>query len=716
MAAYQRHNPRLFSLTLLLAAMLAVLAGGLAWRQVLLKPFVPYYNAWLRTRLQKDHPDWLESDGGRDLLEKEYLKQSMADYDEIESAQMLRCVLQPGLRGRILDRNGKVLVDNQPRYSVVLYVNELHNEFNQEFSLLRKNKLAELHDDTTEVKPTVNSDQMYADARFNVALRYLDQANSILKRNQAQVLDRTAFDRAVTENPLLPFTLIGDLTPEEYALFNAQMPVDSHMQTQVEALRSYPSGSVAFHTLGYVTRTNEIDSDTEPEKSSFADLWRQYLRIQPEDKLPQHITFVLPGLHGGMGFEKAQDDQLRGQTGGEIWVVDPSASKTERIAHTTPGKGADVQCSLDLDLQLAAEKAFHPAGSTEPLIGSAVAIDVRTGEVLAMAVSPTFDLNLTVEGMAPELVDQLNAKMPAPHPSNWTNRATAGLYPAGSTFKLIDTIAGLRAGLLDGNTHLNCDSSITFNGSTHAFHEDIAPDSYGNIDLVTALEKSSDVFFYQVGVKILGPDRIYDEARRLGVGQLTGVHLGEEPGLLPDPAWKMANRKDSADNNGKWTDDDTANLAIGQGYVEVTPLQMACVVASIARNETRTQPTLVHNPNLDPATIQHGGEPLGLTPAERQLLLTGMEKVVSNDGTGKFAQIPGLRIAGKTGTAQWGSHKNTNVAWFVCFAPIDNPQVAVAVAIETPKPGDNYYGGTIAGPVAKDILEAYFKEYPVKSN
>jgi penicillin-binding protein 2 len=143
---------------------------------------------------------------------------------------------------------------------------------------------------------------------------------------------------------------------------------------------------------------------------------------------------------------------------------------------------------------------------------------------------------------------------------------------------------------------------------------------------------------------------------------------------------------------------------------------MACVVASIARDETRTQPTLIHNPTLDPATIQHGGEPLGLTPEQRQLLLTGMEKVVSNDGTGYPVQIPGLRIAGKTGTAQWGSHKNTTVAWFVCFAPIDNPQIAVAVAIESPALGSDYYGGLIAGPVAKSILEKYFEEYPQKKN
>ena len=708
MAAYQRHNPRLFSLSILLTALLAVLVLGLAWRQVLLKPFVPYYNAWLQTRLQKEHPDWLETDQGRVQLQNEYLKQSMTDYDAIESAQMLRCVLQPGPRGRILDRHGYVLVDNQPRYSVVLYVNELRGEFNQEFAQLRKNKLTQLHDDTTEVRPTTNSEKMFADARFNVALRYLAQANLILGRNET--LDRAAFDRTVSENPLLPYPLIDNLTPQEFARFNARMPVDSHLQTQVQALRAYPNGSVAFRTLGYVTQTSEIATDQSPGKTTFEDLWRQYLRIQPDEKLPQHITFALPGLHGGIGLENAYDNILRGQTGGEIWVVDPSASKRERVAHATPIKGTDLQSSLDLNLQLAAEKALAhppPPAAAGPLIGSAVALDVHTGEVLAMAVSPTFDLNETVPHMSTDFYAQLSEN------GNALNRATQGLYPAGSTYKLIDTIAGLRAGLFDANTRIDCPASVTF--IKHVFNDDSGTDK-GVLDLITALQISNDVFFFKAGVQILHWTSIVTEARRLGLGQPTGIGMGEHAGIVPDPDWKKANRHDAGNNYGKWTDDDTANLALGQGDVEVTPLQMACLVASIARNETRTQPTLIHNPDLDPATIHHGGEPLGLTPVERQLLLTGMEKVVGDGGTGYAVQIPGLHIAGKTGTAQWGSIKNTTVAWFVCFAPVENPQIAIAVAIESPTTGSDYYGGLIAGPVAKRMLLEYFKEFPQKTN
>jgi len=665
MAAYQRLNPRLFTLGAVLVVMLTVLAAGLAWRQIF-----------------------------------DYSK-----YVQDENLQMLRCILQPGPRGRILDRNGKVLVDNAPRYSVVLYVDELRGEFNTEFNRLRLQKLAQLHDDTTEANHTANSAKIYAEARFNVALRYLEQANALLGTNQA--LDRVAFDRAVEENPLLPFTLMDNLTPEQYAKFNAQMPVNSHLQTQVDALRNYPSdGPSLFHTLGFVNSTNNILSDASVKISGIGELWQQYLRKQPGEALPAHLTFALPELEGGFGLEKSYNNQLRGETGGEIWVVDPSAAKCELLARVTPQKGADLQTSIDRDLQLAAEKAFYRPISNITLTGSAVALDVQTGEVLAMAISPTYDLNQTVPKMSEDFFNEVDSR-----PGNWENRATQGLYPAGSTFKLVDTIAALKSGLLDGNTILDCPASITFPPSTHAFKEDEFPDSWGNIGLVEAIQKSSDVFFYQVGVK-LGWEPMVTEARTLGLGQTTGLGLKQRAGNVPDPSWKKAHHTTVDYNYGKWTDDDNANLAVGQGDLEVTPLQMACLIASIARDETLTQPTLVHDPSLDPTSVKHGGEPLGLTPEQRKLLLAGMEAVVNPGGTGAPAKIDGVRIAGKTGTAQWGSHKNTTIAWFVCFAPIDHPKIALAIAIESPQFGSDYYGGQIAGPVAKDILTAYFKEHP----
>ena len=653
MAAYQRLNPRLFSLAGLLALLLLVLAGGLAWRQIF----------------------------------------RSSAYAKDERMQMMRRVLEPGPRGRILDRKGRVLVDNRPNYSVVLYVDELRDEFRTEYYRLRKQWFSENGDDATEALPAADSNKLLIQARANVALHYLDQANTLLHR--AQTLDEKALQRHIEENLLLPYHLIDNLTAEEYAQFNAQMPVESPMQTSVEALRSYPNGSMATHVLGYVSLTNDINGDAVPGAD-----------------LPSKDNFSLRGMTGALGLEKSHDDQLQGDPGGEIWMVDPAAALYERKEQKTPQRGADFQCSIDLDLQETMEKemSIKIMDGKFDLTGAAVAMDVRTGEILAMTSKPDYDLNDTVPSISSEMYDDTNSR------GAWLNRATQGLYPAGSTFKLVDTIAGLRAGMLDRTTTLNSPAAIDIGG--RMFKDDtydILPQGRGNIDLVTAIEKSSDTFFYQEGI-IIGPQRIAAEARNLGLGQRTGIgdeidETAQKNMLIPDVAWKKAHRP----GDGPWSDGDTANLAVGQGYVLVTPLQMACLVASIARNETRTHPTLTHNPNLPADYIMHDGEPLGLTPAQRQLLLEAMTKVVSNDGTGKGAQIselPGLHIAGKTGTAQWGPHKETTLCWFVCFAPVENPRIAVVVTVESPKEGADIYGGTYAAPIAREILREYFKDYP----
>jgi penicillin-binding protein 2 len=228
------------------------------------------------------------------------------------------------------------------------------------------------------------------------------------------------------------------------------------------------------------------------------------------------------------------------------------------------------------------------------------------------------------------------------------------------------------------------------------------------VNFVKALQVSSNVFFYQQGLNI-GPKPIAAEARRLGLDQPTGVNIFETTAMkVPDPTKKG------------WTDGDTANFAIGQGALQVTPLQMACLVASIARQQTRTRPTLLHDPEANAAKVNEGGETLGLTPDEYALLIDGMEHCVSapppEGGTAYatvHAALPNIRIAGKTGTAQRPSYgKDLTIAWFVGFAPIDHPRIAVAVAVESTEVGQNYWGGAIAGPVAAAMLKEYFTEYP----
>jgi penicillin-binding protein 2 len=352
-----------------------------------------------------------------------------------------------------------------------------------------------------------------------------------------------------------------------------------------------------------------------------------------------------------------------------------------------------LETSLDLDLERVADQAMGDK------TGAAVALDVRTGEVLVMVSKPDFDLNDTVPTISSATNLDVNAR------GAWLNRATEGLYPPGSTFKLVVTCAGLRAGILDGNTTMYAEGGLKI--GNRIFKENI-PEGYGQVNLVRALQVSCNVFFYQQGLNI-GPDRIAAEARRFGLNEPTQIDLAETHGMIvPDALWKRLHRP----YDGPWTEGDTAMFAIGQSFLRVTPLQMACMVASIARDQTRTRPTLLHDPDRDPAVVSQDAQPLGLTPTERALLLEGMERCMTS-GTGRLAQVPGVRVAGKTGTAQVLVHgEDSTIAWFVGFAPIDDPRIAIAVTIEGTDPHDNYHGGTVAGPIAGAVLKEYFQLHP----
>jgi penicillin-binding protein 2 len=624
------------------AALFGTLLGGLVWRQLLLYP----------------------------------------TYEIKERNQILRQVLEPGPRGNILDRQGRVLVENRARYSVVLYVNELRDEFQKEFYRLRDQWRDQHHDDFSEVEPTMDSNELAQEARVNVAQRYLNIANTLLGRQA--VLDSKEFERHFQQNLLLPFTLINDVTPEEYARFNEQMPVTSPLQTYVQAERYYPYGSLAAHTLGFVGVTNDVNEIAGEDELIAAEL-----------DLPKNDTFTYLGKIGRDGLELSHESQLRGQPGGEKWIVDPSGFQCTRTWEKAPQQGPSFTCSLDVNVQRAAEKAFGN------YTGAAVAMDVRTGEVLAMASKPDYDLNDSVPYITQEMYNEIYAR------GGWLNRATGGLYPPGSTFKLVDSVAGLRAGIIDGSTAMECGPTLLI--GNREFKEN-SPYGYGHVDLEMALQKSCNVFFYQQGMNI-GVQKLAAEARRFGLDQPTGIDVNETHDMIvPDAMWKKTHRPDE----GPWLQGDTAMMAIGQSYLLVTPLQMACLAASLARDETRTTPTLVHNPNLAPGTIIHGGVPTGLTPVERQLLLAGMERCVEiGTGVPVHKLVPNVRVAGKTGTAQVIKEgKENTIAWFVGFAPIDNPRIAVAVAVEGTDPRDNYHGGTVAGPIAGAMLAEYFKDYP----
>ncbi|MDE3083839.1 MAG: peptidoglycan glycosyltransferase, partial [Verrucomicrobiota bacterium] len=515
------------------------------------------------------------------------------------------------------------------------------------------------------------SAQLEQIARVSVVQSYLDQVNRILGRSDT--VDSRSLMRHFSDAPLLPYVLIDDLNPEEYARLLEGLPVESPLQLYTSSTRYYPYNSAAAHTLGFVS----INDD--PDVGDF-----------PGEELK---TFALKGTTGRDGLEARFDNLLQGETGGWIWRVDYAGFKVNPpIQQRRPVQGHNLTTSLDIDLQLAAEQAIGD------YTGAAVALDVATGEVLVMASKPDYDLNLFAPRLSAETAQQINAK------GAWLNRALDGIYPPGSTFKLITSIAGLRNGRITPESTADCETTMKIGG--RIFKCDNGEGRHGLLAFSEALAQSCDVYFWTYGLAT-GADLIAAEARRFHLDQPTGIELPHETRrmLIPDPAWKKRRYNES------WFPGDTANMAIGQGFVGVTPLDMACLVASIARGETTTKPTLIHDPNRPP---QHS-EPIGLTPGEYSALLDGMEGCVTH-GTAKILsspafQIPGVRLAGKTGTAQVRTKDGTiDIAWFVGFAPVEHPEIAWAVAIEGDTPGENFGGGRYAAPIASAILKKYFEK------
>ncbi len=576
-------------------------------------------------------------------------------YSERERLQNQRRIIVPGPRGTIYDRDGNVLVGNRPRFSVVLNLAELRTELRDEYRRVYRAYLKE----TAEDRPT--RDQITRIARGAVAQRYLDQINTILGRSeQVNVRD---LDRHFSQTLLLPYVLLDDLAPEEYARLLERLSVVSPMQVYASSTRYYPYGSTAAHVLGYVG----VDDDPESEDLPGQDL----------------LTFKMKGSFGRDGLEKQFDDLLQGQAGGAIYHVDPAGYKVDLpIEKRLPVQGRNLHLSLDAELQQAAQSAMTD------VVGSAVALDVRTGEVLVMASAPGYDLNDFVPRIPRDTFRAINES------GGWLNRAIQGQYPPGSTFKLVTSIAGLRSGAIDPvKTHTVCPGFLMVGNRRFPCN---ARYGHGERDVVGALRDSCNVFFYQVGLD-LGPGLLSAEAKRLGLGQSTGIELPHEfqSPVVPDPDWKQRVRRE------RWFPGDTANLAIGQGDLLVTPLQIACMVASFCRNETTTKPTLLH----DDRRLPQRTAPLGLTAEQHDVIVRGMEQGYQI-GTGRLARVDGVRGATKTGTAQKG---RIELGWMIAFAPADAPEIAIAVCLEGQQLDANYGGGLHAAPVVKAIL-AKWKE------
>jgi penicillin-binding protein 2 len=388
---------------------------------------------------------------------------------------------------------------------------------------------------------------------------------------------------------------------------------------------------------------------------------------------------------GIFGLERTYEQMLRGQAGETDYETDARGRILGQGQEIAPIPGKTLRLALDFGLQKVAAQALADTGHR----GAVVALDPNNGGVLAFVSWPSYDLNQYGKIYGKLLKD------PA-HPL--INRASDSAFACGSTFKPITATAGLQSGVITPQTQFYCPGYLRL--GSRLFHCD---EVHGTTGFYRAIGASCNVYFFHVGL-LAGPEAIVAWAKRYGLGSRTGIDIPTEtPGLLPSPEWKKKTGR------GPWYPGDTLNLSIGQGYLRVSPLQLADYVAAIANGGTLWRPHFV-DAIVDPITGKvQPVEPkvrgqIGFSLATRQAIVQGMEMAVQPGGTAAGIAIPGLSIAGKTGTAQaYSQGKKEDNAFFICFAPVQHPRIAIAVMVE-----GGGYGAQAAAPIAQKMLRYYF--------
>ena len=641
-----------------------------------------------------------------------------SDLKEQSDTQSRRVVLRPPARGRIYDRNGFPLVDNRARWSVKADLASLQKDFRTEYLRL-------LAAEKARDAVSIDREKIMEDARVRVLQGWLNKVWFVIDETNRNAKERKVFTKltpvtAPTERQInieqlrkhlrerraLPFTLLNDLafpgagqalTAEDgtksVARFIEQFPVEGPIRLEQDIVRTYPFGALAAHVLGYVKDTDALPDNVDDISE---------VRIESLQKL--HYT----GKTGAAGIELSYNQVLSGRSGWELWSKTSSGYNQTRLKYSEPEQGGNVMLSLDYRIQQAAEsglsKLKDPQGELLP--AAAVMIDVHSGEILALASQPSFDPNRLADRVSSKYYDEVEKS------GGWLNRTTQGLYAPGSTFKVITAMAGMRKKVVDWDDILDCGPFFRVGNRDFPEHE---PVGYGEVNLDKMLAVSCNVWNYQVGLRT-GIDALAAEARRFGLNApllqtVSDLETGGQPmtelpfaasrGLVvPDREYKLRI------GAGAWNDGDTANLAIGQGYLLTTPLHMACLAASIARGETRTVPSIIHS--LERTGRHIGSQSIGLNADQLESLRGGMVRCVE-EGTARIARIQGLPYAGKTGTSEYFKKgEKAHLAWMIGYAPADNPVVAFAVLVEG-QVDTNTWGGKTAGPVAKEMLESWAK-------
>jgi len=477
-----------------------------------------------------------------------------------------------------------------------------------------------------------------------------------------------ALDR-VPPDSFRPVRVRRGLTLEEVTKVEERKLELPGVVVEVEPQRVYPTSTFAAHLLGYV---REVSDDQMKQG-----------RYRRGDMI------------GQSGLERLLDEYLRGRDGGERIEVDAMGRPVQVMRREEPDPGAQVVTTVDRRIQEAAERAM--AGRS----GAVVVMDPRNGDVLAMTSSPAFELdrlagNLDKDEWLKVIRDPLTPLM---------NRALQSQYAPGSVFKVVVAAAGLQEGSLTPMDRIYCNGEFHLGQWTF---KDWKEGGHGHVDTRSALIHSCNIFFYQAGLKV-GPAAIARYAEAFGLGSPSGIDLGgEKPGLVPfvDGRRRVDGRK--------WQAGDTVNMSIGQGQVLVTPMQVARMMSAVANGGVLWRPRLVQRVERVDGSLAYSSASkmtgrVDLSPIVWAFLRHALSGVVNEGGTGGAARIPGIDVAGKTGTAQSinksDAAKGQDHAWFASFAPVQDPEVVVVVLVER-----GGKGGQVAAPIARQIYQAIFLE------
>jgi penicillin-binding protein 2 len=486
-----------------------------------------------------------------------------------------------------------------------------------------------------------------------------------------------------------PVRVAGDLSYDHRARVESHLYALPGVRTDVTPRRHYLEGPLAAHLLGSIGE------------------------IQPEQLQSSEFASYRQGeVVGQSGVEKLFERELRGKSGGRNVVVNVAGRVMEVLDEQPPEPGGSVVLSLDLDLQRAAEEGFLPDVIGEPAkMGALVALDPRNGDLLAMVSKPAYDPNDFAGGIDAETWQRLTGDRWRP----LQNRALSGQYPPGSAYKPFVAAAGLHDSVVSPSHAVFCPGFYRLGNRTYRCWK---REGHGVVDMRRALKESCDVYFYQLGVQ-LGIDRLAHFARGFQLGRPSGIAIGDEQaGLVPTQAWKERRFGEP------WMKGETVSASIGQGFNLVTPMQLAVAYAALANGGDLLQPRVVLRRRSADGRVVEAGPPVvvGRVPVSAQhlaLVREALEAVVAEPhGTGGRSRVPGLRVAGKTGTAQVVHLKHTEEldeheipiqyrdhAWFAAFAPVEAPAITVAVLVE-----HGGHGGSAAAPIAQRVLARWFEK------